>query len=845
MGSVVLALAAPGSASASRILRLSVGVVHPGSSCPWVAQARDHTASPPVLAHEVLTHLSLVQRLSLVTLQTYPPLENADVGIAALCIPPLTLTDGPDGVANGLTGVTQFPSSLNVGATFSPRLAWQQGQAIAEEARAKGIEGVQGPNLNLVRAPLSGRAFETYGEDPYLTATLGVADVRGIQSTGEIADAKHFTAYTQENARARLNQSVSARALAELYDAPFRAVIQQGHVASLMCAYGSLNGVNTCSDPTLYRTLRSWGFRGFVRTDLRAATGPGAALRAGADLIKPASVRELLHLWHLHRFSLRQLDRAVTAVLTTMFAYGIVTHPLVPDLGLAVSTPAHRRVALRVAEASMTLLANDGVLPLPSHPGSVAVIGLPASALPITGGSGSAGVVPGPVVTPLAALRSQLARGTLIRYAPGGISAFSLTRLDDVTIERGSPLRLVTRPHHRGEPGKSDVAIERGGNVTPAAATADRPGRGRDWSSWSIRFHVRRTGTYELALEQLGDTWLSLGRHVVLFSPGLHARQVISATVPLVAGHHYTLSARWFAVRNHPVPALDIFDTTPAIDAAVTAARHARIAIVFAGVATGEGADRNSLALPGDQNALIRAVAAANPRTVVVLETGGAVLMPWIHRVAAVLEAWYPGQVDGAAIVPVLEGRIDPAGHLPLTFPASARATPITDAAQYPGVNATVTLGTGNGLDIGYRWYQAHHVRPLFPFGFGLSYTHFRLAGAHLRRSRDRVAVSLTVRNLGPRIGTALVQAYVAYPPALGEPPEQLRAFSRVRLPAGAHRHVTLVLAASAFASFHRGRLAVAAGTYHVDVGQSSARLPIQLRVTWPGPVVRGAAGPA
>ncbi len=845
MGFLVLGLLAPGSASASRTLRLSVGVVHPGSSCPWVTQARDHAASPRVLAHEVLTHLSFVQRLSLVTLQTYPPLENADVGIAALCIPPLTLTDGPDGVANGLTGVTQFPASLSVGATFDPRLAWQQGRAIAQEARAKGIEGVQGPNLNLARVPLSGRIFESYGEDPYLTATLGVADVRGIQSTGEIADAKHFTGYTQENARARLNQSVSARALAELYDAPFRAVVQQGHVASLMCAYGSLNGVNVCSDPALYRTLRSWGFHGFVRTDLRAATGPGAALRAGADLIKPASVRELLHLWHLHRFTERQLDHAVMAVLTTMFAYGIVAHPLVPNLGGVVSTPGHRRVALRVAESSMTLLANDGVLPLSSHPGSVAVIGLPASVSPITGGTGSAGVVPGPVVTPLAALRSQLPRGTVIRYAPGSVSEFSLTKLDDVTIEHGSPLRLVTRPHHRGEPGTSDVAIERGGNVTPAAATADHPGRGRDWSSWSIRFHVRRTGTYEFALEQLGDTWLSLGRHVVLSSPGLHARQVISTTVPLVAGHHYTLRAQWFAVRNHPVPALDIFDATPAIDAAATAARHARIAVVFAGVATGEGADRNSLALPGDQNALISAVAAANPRTVVVLETGGAVLMPWIHRVAAVLEAWYPGQVDGAAIAPVLLGRVDPAGHLPLTFPASAGATPITTAAQYPGVNATVTLGSGNGLDVGYRWYQAHHVRPLFPFGYGLSYTRFRLARAHLRRLRHRVSVSLSVRNLGSRTGTAVVQAYVAYPPTLGEPPDQLRAFSRVRLSAHARRRVTLVLARSAFASYRHGRLGVAPGTYHVDVGQSSARLPIRLRVTWSRPASDGAPGRA
>ncbi len=835
-------LAPVSAASASPPLRLSAGVIRPAGTCPWILQSRDHTASPQVLAGEVLAHLSLVQRLSLVILSTYPPLENANVGIPGLCIPPLTMTDGPDGVANGLTGVTQFPASLSVGASFDPQLAFQQGRAIAQEARAKGIEAVQGPNLNLARVPVSGRIFESYGEDPFLTAELGVADIRGIQSTGELADAKHFTAYTQENARARLDQLVSARALTELYNVPFQAAVQQGHVASIMCSYGSLNGVNTCSDPYIYRTLRAWGFHGFVRSDLKAAIGPGAALRAGLDLIKPARVPELLRLWRLHRFTSAELDRAVRAVLTTMFARGVMTHPLVPTLDALASTPGHRATARRVAEGGMTLLVNHGALPLPARPRSIAVIGLAASASPVTGGTGSAAVVPGAIVTPLAALRAMLPRSTRITYAPGGISAYTLTKLPDVTIERGSLLRLITRPHHRGEPGKSDVAVERGDNVTPATATAARPGRGEGWSSWSIRFHVARTGVYEVALQQLGDVWMSLGDHPILSSPGLHAREVISTTIHLTRGTHYTLSARWFAVRNHPGPALDIFDVTPAIRAAVAAARHARYAIVVAGDVTGEGADRASLSLPGDQNALISAVAAANPRTVVVLETGGAVVMPWLHHVAAVLEAWYPGQVDGAAIVPVLTGRVDPSGHLPITFPASNTSTPVDAATLYPGVDARVAFGTGAGLDIGYRWYQANHVRPLFPFGYGLSYTTFALSRAHLRRSASRVVVTVRVRNSGRRVGTAVVQAYVRYPAAAGEPPEQLRAFARVRLRPGQHRLATLVIARRWFTFDARGRLVVAPGIYSVGVGQSSARLPIQLPVTWPARAHHGGA---
>jgi beta-glucosidase len=315
-------------------------------------------------------------------------------------------------------------------------------------------------------------------------------------------------------------------------------------------------------------------------------------------------------------------------------------------------------------------------------------------------------------------------------------------------------------------------------------------------------------------------------------SPGIHGRSLWSTTVALETGRHYQLNVNWLVVRGQLPPQLGFADVSPEIAAAVSAARRASVAVVFAGVSQTESVDRPSLDLPGDADALISAVAAANPRTVVVLNTGGAVLMPWIDQVAGVLEAWYPGQEDGTATAAVLEGQVDPSGHLPLTFPAVSNPSPVGTPAQFPGVNGTVTFS--EGLDIGYRWYQANGVEPLFPFGYGLSYTSFALSDAAVRTQRQQAVVDVTVTNVGRRPGTAVVQAYVRYPDAAGEPPEQLRAFDAVALAPSQSSRVHLALPASAFQAYLHGGFRTVSGLYSIDVGQSSANLPIHLKTTAP-----------
>ena len=801
------------------------------SPCPWITQSLHRSASATQLANEVIAKMSLNQKASFVILATYPPLENSNIGAPSLCIPAITLTDGPDGVANGLTGVTQFSAAIGIAASFNPSIARAVGEAEAVEARTKGIAVVQGPELNLARVPQSGRIFETYGEDPYLTSVLGVADVNGIQSTGDLANAKHYSAYTQETARLRLDQIVSARALAELYDVPFKAVVQQAHVASIMCSYGELNGVNTCSDPAMYATLKSWGFTGFVRSDLGAVPNMAQAFRAGMSLMKPGSPATLVRLVRRGAVTTSQLNQAVRSVLVPMFNSGLITHPVHGSLTAVATTPAHAQTALAAATQSIVVLKNQGsILPIKTGIASIAVVGVDAGQTPQVSGGGSSMVRAPFVVTPLRALRSMVSASTKVTYETGGPATLDLDQLSDVDIVKGTPLKLVKPIAPIGEVGKADIALEKDPSVTPAIATATEPGTGHGWDKWSLVIRAKTTGTFEIAFQQYGDTWLYLDKKPLISSPGLHAPADMSATAQFVAGHEYKFSAQWFQIKGHPAPTLSLVDVTPLINKAVQAAREAKVAIVFVGNFDSEGVDSPNLSLPGDANVLISAVAAANPRTIVVLNTGGAVVMPWISKVAGVLEAWYPGQEDGSAISSVLTGKVDPSGRLPLTFPTSTFAMPATSDSSFPGVNQVANFGTG--LNIGYRWYQANTVAPLFSFGYGESYTTFKLSNASLKKETSGVTVRLSVTNTGLRAGTDVVQAYVAFPASTGEPPEQLRGFQRVNLNPSATKQIAIVIPSSGFQIFERNSFTTVPGQYRVDVGQSSTNLSIHLNVT-------------
>ncbi len=863
--------------------------------CPWLEAGINEALSPSALAQLVLDRMTVAEKLDEVVLYSAGPYENLNTGVARLCIPSLAVQDGPQGVGYGALNVTQLPAPLNVAATFNTSIASAYGQVEGAESLAKGYDTAQGPTLNIDRVPESGRTYEGFGEDPVLASAMGVANIEGIQSTGSMAMAKEFAVYSQETDRGVLNEEVSQRAIQELYLPPFKAAVTQAHVATIMCAYPRLNGTFQCQQPGLLALLSQWGFDGFVRSDLGAVHDPVAALSAGTDLIKPESAADLTSLVQQHLLPMAAVNAAVTKVLTQMFAHGLIggDRP-VGSPGNTVNTPAHTAIALRTAESSAVLLKDDdSVLPLSSdRPGSVAIIGADASSYPVTTGFGSSWVVAPFTSTPLSAIEHRAGPSTSVTYANGGSTTgnlppipadlltpasgvghgltLTLSRTDSDSgplvlkgVEPTPDLTISPHPVIAGPPPLASTAPvdQRPAAQRPADQGIDngildlghRPHQTTSnlvlpagWTNmtavWTGTLTPRHSGQYVLSLQGSGGATLTLDGVPAVSDPLRHVSGRWSQTVRLTAGHHYQVNLHWQPF-DHFTPAgvpsltpgiltLGFKYVTPDITAAVDAARQAKVAVVFAGDFSSEAYDRPSLSLPSDEDALISAVAAVNHHTVVVLNTGGPVLMPWIDKVAGVVEGWYPGEVDGSAIAAVLYGDVDPSGRLPVTFPASQAQSPINSLTQWPGIGLTSDFT--EGLDVGYRYYHATGISPLFPFGFGLAYTHFSLSHLTIAQSTDNVTVSVEVTNEGSRSGTDVPQAYLTYPASAGEPPAQLVAFYPVTLQPHQTRTVDLNVPASAFQAYLGGSWTTVPGTYQLSVGESSSNLPLSTSLTAP-----------
>jgi beta-glucosidase len=730
--------------------------------------------------------------------------------ISSLCIPAFGLEDGPAGVADGLTGVTQLPAGVALAATWDPSLAQQYGQVIGAEELGKGASADLGPTVNIDRDPRWGRSFEALSEDPFLNSALTVGEIGGVQAQGVMAQVKHFDAYNQETYRNTTadNVIVSNRALHEIYMPSFQAAVTQADAASVMCAYSMVNGNFSCNNPFLNNQVlrREWGFPGFVTSDDGAVHSTRGALD-GTDMEQPFSIYFAAALKSdiLHGTIPRSaLNSMVQAILTQMFRFRLFSQPRTGSASARVTTPADVAVATQVAEAGTTLLKNAGpVLPLPaSNAGTVAVIGPSASASPAYAGGGSAYVIPSGTVTPLAGIRTAVRSGTKVVYQQG------------LPADRSLP------------------AIPPG-DLSPAYSPTSSGG------SYTGTLTAPETGTYVLALTNpcrcYASAYLSLNGQRLLADPSTPPVHTYSVAAALTAGQRYTLS---ISGRSSQL----LWGTPSAlargINAAVSAAKAASTAVVVVSDDTEtEAADRPSLSLPSAQDELIRAVAAANPHTVVVIDAGAPVAMPWLSQVAAVVDAWYPGQTSGTSLASVLFGQTDPGGHLPVTFPASLSQVPTSTTAQWPGNGSQVRYS--EGIDVGYRWYAGHNVTPLFPFGFGLSYTQFAYSNLRISPSTadgtQEVQVTATVTNTGQRAGSDVAQLYLGDPSPSGEPPRQLAGFQRVSLAPGASARVSFTITPQDMSWWDDSAngWTQTEGTYGVYVGDSSALAGLPLQGTF------------
>ena len=781
------------------------------SGCPWVGQH----ASPTRRADEVLADMTLDDKVRMVHgigMQTY---VGEIPAITRLCVPPLNLEDGPAGVADGMTGVTQLPAPVALAASWDTALAGRYGALIGNEEWGKGADVDLGPTVNIVRDPRWGRAFETYSEDPYLSGRIGAADIRGVQSQGVMAQVKHWAVYNQETNRNTPadNAVIDQRTLHEIYLPQFEAAVEQGGASSVMCSYSTINGSDACAnDEILHQVLKDrWNFPGFVTSDWWGTHSTVASANAGLDMEMPGGSSDayfdaaLKAAVQSGQVPASRLDDMVRRILTEEFRFGLFDRKATGSPSAQVTSAQHAALARSVAEQGTVLLRNSrGLLPLDSRrTRSIAVIGDDAGTDAMTGGGGSAHVLPPYVVTPYQGIRERAGSSADVRYAQG---------IEPLSRFAAIPSADLSTPYHSGPRYTATLTAPATGDYVLAAGNPD--------NSYTPTT-VSLDGT---ALFTIGAT------------PGDHSD---SALVHLQAGRHYRVTI------DGPSSTLtwsDAATTARSIGQAVAQAKASDVAVVFASAPESEAMDRPTLGLGGGQDALISAVARANPNTVVVLNTGSAVTMPWLDSVRGVLEAWYPGQEDGNAIAAVLFGDVNPAGKLPVTFPASLSQVPASSTAQWPGTGGQVRYS--EGLKVGYRWYDARHSAPLFAFGSGLSYTTFRFGGLRVvadpRHPQAPVTVRAEITNTGSRTGTDVVQAYVGDPAATGEPPRQLKGFEKVTLAPGRTRQVTIELDPRAFAQWDTAAngWTVAAGRYQVLVGDSSANLPLRATVVRPaGPV--------
>jgi beta-glucosidase len=660
-------------------------------NCPWVGS----TAPVADRVAQLMAQMTQAQKIQMLHGNggTQPYIGDMSA-IPSLCIPAMGFQDGPSGVGDGLGGVTQLPSAVSSAATWDTALQKQYGTVAGNEFAGKGADVALGPTMNIVRDPRWGRAFETYSEDPYLSAQMATASIQGIQSQGVMAQAKHVAVYNQETNRngPADNAIVDNRTLQEIYLPAFQAAVSKGASASVMCAYSTVNGVYACQNAYLLNNAlyQQAGFGGFVTSDWGGAHSTVDSANNGMTIEMPNGyfyADFLSQALANGQVSQATLNTMVSRVLTQMFAFGLFDKQKTGSTSAVVTTAAHKATARQVAEQGSVLLKNSGILPLSTattH--SIAVIGPDGGAGVRSVGGGSATATSSGTVAPLNALQTRMGGAGTVTYNDG-----------------------------------TDV------------------------------------------------------------------------------------------------------------NAAVTAARGADVAVVCVGYGENEGSDLSTIDLPNNQNQLVQQVAAANPNTIVVLNTGSAVTMPWLGQVKGVLEEWYAGQEVGSSVAALLFGDVNPSGKLPVTFPQSLADVPAHTAAQWPGSSSGVQYS--EGLKVGYRWYDAQNIAPLFPFGFGLSYTTFSFSGLQVGAldGSGNGTVSATVTNTGSRAGAEIAQLYIGDPASTGEPAKQLKGFQRVDLQPGASAKVTFPVTAHDLAYWNTSgsNWTTPSGSYQIMVGDSSRNLPL------------------
>ena len=813
----------------------------------------------------LLAEMSLEEKISC----CHAASKFATAAISRLNIPQLHMSDGPHGVREEIAAdswdvagrdddfATYLPTGTALAATWSRECAGVFGKTLGEEARARRKDVILGPGVNMIRSPLCGRNFEYYSEDPYHCGELAVGVIKAIQQCGTAACVKHFAANSQELRRSHVDARCDERTLREIYFPAFEAAVKQGKVMSVMGAYNKINGQYCCqNDWLLNQVLKNeWGFDGVVISDWSGVSDTFEAARNGMDIEMGtgAPSYNLYYLGDAFRNAVRDgeidpavLNDKVRRYLRLMFKLGMLGDQPRPEG--ALNTPEHQQAARRIAEEAIVLLKNESSL-LPLDKGKVKkllVLGDTATRKHHLGGHSSA-VKSLYEISPLEGLQRFLAGSavkiTHMKGYPGSDAGEDIpSKLMGVTDAgagtRGWVCKIWDNHARQGEP-VAVVTLE----LPVFNPETDLPEnlRGKDFGAM-IRGTLTPVKSEKWMFYLDGVSQASLSCRDARWIENCKSRDNVigSALLELEANKSYELEipVNWhFDMPVYPIR------LTAAVGAVggktengdvVAAARDADAVIIFGGqnhTFDCEGSDRKDIDLHDGQNDLIRAVAAANPNTVVVLVGGSPTALPWLDDVRSVVQMWYAGMEGGTAISGILFGAVNPSGKLPFTFPVAYADSPDGSNHDY----GPEVCNYRENIFMGYRWYDKRGIAPLFPFGHGLSYTSFSFGNAKVEtpRADHLAACSVEVTNRGSVPGGEVAQLYVAAPenPEIMRPLGELKGFEKVFLRPGETKRVRFDLDARAFSYFHpvKREWTLDSGRYTVKIGNSSRNLPVEL----------------
>lgn len=817
------------------------------------AEALDEDLEPGIASRieELVSAMTLEEKVGL--LSGDPATHLDTLPNERLGIPALAMADGPHGIRLG--EATCFPTGVAMGAAWDTGLLEEIGHALGREWRAKGRNVLLGPCINLHRVPFGGRNFESFSEDPYHTGRLAAAYVRGVQGEGVIAAVKHFAANNQEEDRRTLNAVVDERTLREVYLAPFEQAVEAGGAWCVMAAYNKVNGHYACENRHLLTEVlkEEWGFEGFVVSDWLAVHSTVPSALAGLDLEMPCTDyfgEPLLRAVHDGEVSVDVIDDKVRRILRAMMRSGIYDRSNErmagsvrtasfeqpeSSRGVPLDSPAHRALALRAARQSIVLLKNEnGVLPLDHESlNTLAVIG-PNGDTARLGGSGSSEVKPSYSVSPLEGILKEMLPDTKVLFE-AGCGQDSTADFLIVPSANLSPLHGegpgLNASYYANDALEGKPTIQRIDPAIDLVWVYDGPAPGMPVDGfaavWEGYLTPDITGAHRIGV--ISDDVFSLfldGELVVENKKGWNRQQVRSASMHLEAHRPYRVRLEYQEMGEFASIKMGwMRPDASSIESAVAAAEKADAAVVCVGLNAffeGEGHDRTTLALPGEQEALVRAVAAVNPRTIVVMNNGTPfVPNDWMDVPPAIVEAWYPGQEGGRGLAEILLGEVNPSGKMPFTWPKRWEDCPAY--GTYPGHDGEVRFT--EGVYVGYRHFDKTRIEPRYPFGHGLSYTNFSYSRIQAAPQADGVEVRVHLKNTGKRAGAEIVQCYVQdAEAAIDQPIKALKAFARVVLEPGKSKTVQLSLPRSAFAYYDVQTQAwrVEPGVFRFLVGSSA-----------------------